>query len=145
MDGWNEGWGGEKRKTGVSEASFMSFRRWMAVPGRDLLLCTGSVGGTGWAARGSSDLGKNQHSPEPAWQSWLEASTAVACMAQWALCKAGKVGGLSLAGKEQWKGKETERMEPGKGKKQNCANMTGQENSYSNTNALGMSKIPWTT
>lgn len=86
----------------------------MAVPGRDLHLCTGrSVGGTGWAARRSSDLGENEAQskaclaklagkpllPWPAWLSRPSAKQEVSVLL------------LKSNGREKRK-----RMEPGKGK-----------------------------
>lgn len=120
----------------------------MAVPGRDLHLCTGrSVGGTGWAARRSSDLGKNESQSKAClaklagknplqWLAWLSRPSAKQ-EASFLLLKSN--------------GKETKKREwsQGKGRKENCAHMTEQEDPYSykhqchgdEQNSLGHLKI----
>lgn len=116
----------------------------MAVPGRDLHLCKAtSVGGTGWAARRSSDLGEKSATVQSLfgkagwehplqWPAWLSRSSAR---------QEGSILLLKSNGREKRKREQSQ----GKRRKQNCAHTMEQEDSYSNTNTLGMSKIPWAT
>lgn len=83
-----------KRKMGISEASFMSFRRWM---GDRLAVCVfvpeHVLGGDWLGFLGEQRIwGKTTHNSKPAGQSWLWTTVSlfisVASVAQWSLWKA---------------------------------------------------------
>lgn len=125
MAGMRDGEVRKEEQVSVGHLSCPSEDEWLCQAGT----CVCAQAGTGWAARGSSDLGKIESQSKAClaklagehplwWPAWLSR-----------LCKA---GGFILAVKVQWKGKEQERMEPGKGKEPKLYSHDREKNPYSN-------------